>query len=227
MSHYAACTVCEFRSDPIDARDITDHLAHSPGHTVEEVHLDDDLGPPFDSPQIRTGDDGRPVDEAGHEYRVVATVTGELDFVSAPQCPLPAVGAWRWYPTEGQRSDLPGVTFCRLHEDAAKSLAEREQPSGHGLSRDHYADGQDRVSCGVPGLPAAEADAARIAALVDEARSVLARLSGLTANVRGVVQAVGNEDAVLEALVGLAVDVAVEVDVVRSRIETRLREKTS
>jgi len=151
-----------------------------------------------------------------------------LDLVAllaaTPGCPLPAVGAWRWYPTQGQDTRLPGVVFCRLHEVMAKDVAENGQLPGHYLHRDLYADGQDTVRCGLPALyyqPFPELDESRIEALVDEARSVLSRLSGLTANVRGVSQPIGNEDAVLDALVGLAADVAAEVDVVLARVEAR------
>ena len=69
----------------------------------------------------------------------------------------------------------------------------------------------------------ADLDAARIGTILDQARSAILRLTSLTANVRGVSALVGNEDAVLDALVGLAADVAAEVDVVGSRVEARRR----
>ena len=136
------------------------------------------------------------------------------------RCPLPAVAAWRWYPSAGQHSTLPGVVHCRHHQAAAKAQAEALALAGHYLHHDPYREGSD-IRCQVGALPDTEADAMRIAELVDEARSVLSRLSSLTANARGVFALVGNEQAVWDALAGLAVDAAAEADVVRSRTEHR------
>jgi len=83
------------------------------------------------------------------------------------------------------------------------------------------ADNVDRVRCEAPAVyagPVADQDAARLAALVDEARAILVRITNLTTPVMGTVALVGNEDAVLDALVGLAEDAAAEAAVVRARV---------
>ena len=150
------------------------------------------------------------------------------DFVPGqPRCPLPAVGRWTWYPTDShQASRLPGVTFCRFHEAAAKLFAAAKAPEDgrHYLHRDVYADNVDHVRCQAPAVydaPVAELDADRLAGLVDEARTTLQRITRLAATAQATVALVGNEDPVLDALVGLAVDAAAEADVVRARVEGR------
>lgn len=145
-----------------------------------------------------------------------------------PLCGLPAVEAWTVYDyAEGKPRWVEALPYCRFHEQtqhaAARQAAAKIGPKAH-LYPANYTAGQSRVACAGDRNPvqlAAALDAERITEAADAARAALRQLTHLTTTVYGSSFEIGNEGAVLDALLELVDDVQEEAGVVARRLAAR------
>lgn len=155
------------------------------------------------------------------------------DAEHSPPCGLPAVGAFTAYRRDpagaGGLTSLQAFPFCRFHEQTQRAAANQVAeavPEGtyYGAYPTEYTAGQSRVACTGDRNPVQLGDALdreRIVQAADAARAALRQLTALTTNAYGHVFEVGNEGAVLEALLELAADVEEEAGVVARRLSSR------
>lgn len=144
--------------------------------------------------------------------------------MSDTRCPMPAIGVWRAYPSKRDMpSELPGVSFCRHHDAEAKELL--EVPGAHYAHRGEYAEHGGRIQCDVPAVVAEDQAAALDREAITAAqRKVLTHVNelvSLTTQAIGQSSPIGNEAAVLTALLELTQHVNESAAVVARRMAGR------